>query len=102
MARLGEILIKAKVLDESALQTALREQQRWGGLLGEVLVRLEAVSEDAVVTALSRQLGIPRPELKLWTHPHPAALAKVSLEDAQRLRVLPLALADQGKTLVVA
>jgi hypothetical protein len=102
MARLGEILIKAKVLNESALQTALREQQRWGGLLGEILVRMEAVSEDTVVTALSRQLGIPRPELKLWNHPHPAALAKVPLETAKKLRVLPLALSDQGKTLVVA
>jgi hypothetical protein len=102
MARLGEILIQAKVLSESALQTALREQQRWGGLIGEILVRMEAVPEDSVITALSRQLAIPRPDPKLWNQPHPAALAKVPIDVAKKLRVLPLALADQGKTLVVA
>ncbi len=102
MPRLGEILVKAKVLSESTLQTALREQQRWGGLLGEILVRLEAVPEDTVVAALTRQLAIARPDAKLWEHPHPAALAKVPLELARKLRVLPLALADQGKTLLVA
>jgi len=102
MARLGEILVRAKVLRESALQTALREQQRWGGLLGEILVRMEAVPEEAIVVALSQQLGIPRPDPKAWTRPHPAALAKVPQEIAKKLRVLPLALRDQGKTLVVA
>jgi Type II secretion system (T2SS), protein E, N-terminal domain len=102
MARLGEILIKAKLLRESALQTALREQQRWGGLLGEILVRIEAVPEEAVVVALSQQLGIPRPEPTSWNQPHPAALAKVPQEIAKKLRALPLALRDQGKTLVVA
>jgi hypothetical protein len=102
MARLGEILIKAKLLRESALQTALREQQRWGGLLGEILVRMDAVPEEAVVTALSQQLGIPRPEPMSWSRPHPAALAKVPQEIAKKLRALPLTLRDQGKTLVVA
>jgi hypothetical protein len=102
MARLGEILIKARLLHESALQIALKEQQRWGGLLGEILARMDMVQEEAVVAALSQQLGIPRPEPSSWSRPHPAALAKVPQEIAKKLRVLPLALRDQGKTLVVA
>jgi hypothetical protein len=102
MARLGEILIKARLLRESALQTALREQQRWGGLLGEVLARMDLVPEEAVVAALSQQLEIPRADPKSWNHPHPAAIAKVPHEIAKKLRALPLALSDQGKTLIVA
>jgi hypothetical protein len=102
MARLGEILIKAKLLHDSAVQTVLAEQQRWGGLFGEVLVRMDLVAEEAVVAALSQQLGIPRADPKTWARPHPAAIAKVPQEIAKKLRVLPLALRDQGKTLVVA
>ncbi len=57
--KLGEILIKAGLLDEAGLQRALNEQQRWGGQLGRYLVELGLVSEETLVRALSSQYKLP-------------------------------------------
>ncbi len=58
--RLGELLVRAGVLDELKLKAALAEQQRWGGRLGRILVDMNFVSEDLLTKALSKQLGFPR------------------------------------------
>ena len=58
--RLGDLLIRAAVVNEAQLNAALAEQQKWGGRLGTILVRMGALSEDLLVKALSRQLNIPR------------------------------------------
>ncbi|MEO1335620.1 MAG: hypothetical protein AAFV29_08240 [Myxococcota bacterium] len=58
--RLGELLVRAGVLDEMKLKAALAEQQRWGGKLGRVLDDMNFVSEDLLTKALSKQLGFPR------------------------------------------
>jgi len=57
--RLGEILVAAGVLRPEQVQSALAEQQRWGGQLGQILVNKNYITEDALVVALSRQLNIP-------------------------------------------
>ena len=57
--RLGELLVRAGVLDEYKLNAALAEQQRWGGRLGRVLVDMGFVSEEILVKALSKQLAVP-------------------------------------------
>lgn len=57
--RLGEILIAARLIDESRLRAGLVAQQRWGGRLGAALVRLGFLSEENLVRALATQLGTP-------------------------------------------
>ena len=57
--RLGDLLIKAKVITDSQLKSALAEQAKWGGRLGEILVRMNIVTEDMLVKALSKQLNLP-------------------------------------------
>ena len=57
--KLGEILIKAGVIDELGLQRALSEQQRWGGQLGRYLVELGLITEELLVRALSTQYKLP-------------------------------------------
>lgn len=57
--RLGELLVRAGVLDEFKLNAALAEQKRWGGKIGKILVDMNFVSEDILVKALSKQLAIP-------------------------------------------
>lgn len=58
--RLGELLVRAGIIDETKLNAALAEQKRWGGRLGKILVDMSFVTEDLIVKALSKQLGIPR------------------------------------------
>lgn len=61
--RLGDLLIKAGVVNDAQLNAALNEQRQWGGRLGAILVRMGALSEDLLVKALSRQLNIPRAQI---------------------------------------
>ncbi|MFY0521792.1 hypothetical protein ACN28I_00765 [Archangium gephyra] len=100
--KLGELLIKANVLQESQLKAALAEQAKWGGKLGEILVRMNLVSEDILVRALSKQLAIPAVNLDAVKEIPPHVLNKVPLQTARDFAVLPLQLRDDGKTLVVA
>jgi hypothetical protein len=100
MPRLGDILIKSRQLTESQLQTAIQEQRRWGGLLGEVLLRLNYVSESVLVKAVTRQTGVAEANVAILQYPDPAAQAKLPLEQATRLRALPLQLKDGGKLLI--
>lgn len=100
--RLGDLLVKAKVINESQLKAALAEQQKWGGKLGEILVRMNFVTEEMLVKALSKQLTIQTVALDTIQSVPAHVRAKVPAAVARDLVVLPLQLRDEGKTLVVA
>jgi len=100
--KLGELLIKANVLQESQLKAALAEQQKWGGKLGEILVRMSLVTEDLLVRALSKQLNVAAAPLDSIQGIPPHVKAKIPVTTARDYHVLPIQLRDDGKTLVVA
>lgn len=100
--RLGDLLVRAKVVSESQLKAALAEQQKWGGRLGEILVRMSLVTEDMLVKALSKQLNVPAVNLEAVPGVPPHVRAKVPADIARDLVALPIQLRDEGKTLVVA
>jgi len=100
--RLGDLLVKAKVITESQLKAALNEQQKWGGKLGEILVRMNILTEDMLVKALSKQLNVPSVNLETVQGVPPHVKAKVPADVARDLVALPLQLRDEGKTLIVA
>ncbi len=100
--RLGDLLVKAKVISESQLKAALAEQQKWGGKLGELLVRMNFLTEDMLVKALSKQMNVPAVNLEAIESIPPHVRAKVPAEVARDLVALPLQLRDEGKTLLVA
>jgi len=98
--RIGDLLVKAGVITDAQLKQALAEQHQWGGKLGDILVRMEFVTEDVLVRALSKQSGIPRADL-VGEAPK-SALEKVPPETAEEFGLVPLALQDDGRTLVLA
>ncbi|HSP81100.1 MAG TPA: hypothetical protein VLQ93_21435 [Myxococcaceae bacterium] len=100
--KLGELLIKANVLQESQLRTALSEQAKWGGKLGEILVRMNFMTEDILVRALSKQLAIPAVNLDAVKEVPKHVLTRIPMQTARDFAVLPLQLRDDGKTLAVA
>jgi hypothetical protein len=102
MPRLGDILLRSRQLTESQLQTAVSEQQRWGGLLGEVLLRMDYISEPVLVDALTRQMGISVAEPALLRKPEASALRRLTLDAAKKLRAVPLQVREKGKVMVVA
>ena len=58
--RLGDLLLKAKIITSEQLAQALKAQKENGGArLGSILVKLGFVSDEEVTTFLSRQYGVP-------------------------------------------
>jgi hypothetical protein len=100
--KLGELLIKANVLQESQLKAALAEQQKWGGKLGDILVRMSLVTEEILIKALSKQLSIPAAPLDSIQGIAPHVKAKIPRDMARDLGAIPLQLREDGKALLVA
>lgn len=100
--KLGELLVRANLVSETQLQTALAEQRRWGGKLGDILVRMSYLPEDLLVKALSKQLGLPKADLEAVTRVPRTVLDRIPRATAKSCHAVPLAVGDDGKTVVVA
>ena len=57
--KLGEILLKEKLINASQLEKAMQMQVQEGGRLGEVLIKLGLLKEEDIMLALAKQLNIP-------------------------------------------
>ncbi len=57
--KVGEILVRAGVIDDLQLRAALGEQARWGSRLGMTLIKMGMVEEGHLIRALAQQLGLP-------------------------------------------
>lgn len=99
--RLGELLVKAGVLDELQLRSALNQQRQWGGQLGKLLVELGFVDEAVMVRALSKQLGLPRARLDAAEVP-PEILCQLDPGVAKAQRYCPERYDPARKVLRVA
>ncbi len=99
--RLGELLVRAGVLDELKLKAALAEQQRWGGRLGRILIDMNFVSEDLLTKALSKQLGFPRATFADMNIPD-SVLAKIPADFARSNACCPEHFDPSRKLLMVA
>jgi len=93
--KVGEILVRAGVIDKGQLRAALGEQARWGRPLGATLVKLGFVEEKELVRALASQLGLPMAILDGKRIP-PDVLALVPRDVAEREMVIPLFVKQEG------
>jgi type IV pilus assembly protein PilB len=59
----GDWLVKKGLIEQVSLEKALNDQQHNGGRLGEVLARLNVLNDSAVTSALSEYLGFAQIEL---------------------------------------
>ena len=93
--KLGEMLIHCGLLDETQLAAALEAQHRNDLPLGMTLLRMGLVGEEALVSILARQLRLPVACLRDW-RVHPDLLDLVPRELAEKHRVLPLSVREDG------
>jgi general secretion pathway protein E len=98
-ALLGSILSEKFGLPASKLEEALAVQKEKGGRLGDLLLKLRVVREEQLLEALSQQLDLPwMPHLESKMV-DPVLVHKVPIGFARRYRVLPIR-SEQGSVLV--
>ncbi len=97
--RLGELLLRDRVITPEQLQEGIEEQKRAGGRLGFNLTKLGHLSEQELTMFLSKQYGIPT--IDLANEEIESEIAQLIPEDvAKKYQVLPVK--RTGSTLIVA
>lgn len=89
--KLGEILIEEGVIDDMQLARALGDQKQWGGRLGEILLRMKLVTEDDLAYALQSNLRVKWLSLKEMRIPE-AVIKLIPADIAKKFMVVPVAL----------
>jgi type IV pilus assembly protein PilB len=97
--KLGDRLLKAKLITPDQLELALKSQKEEGGKLGEALVRVGVVSEAAITETLSQQFGVPSIDLSTF-EVDPNVIKIVPGDVARKYGVLPVN--KTGATLTIA
>ncbi|HYO58011.1 hypothetical protein [Archangium sp.] len=98
--RIGEILVKARVIDEMQLRSALAQHDQWGGRLSRIIADMGLAAEDTITDAIAQELGMER--VQLGTAKDLGALVKLDVGTAEQKGIFPVSLRDNGKTLVLA
>lgn len=98
-AKLGQLLVKNKVVTEDQLAAAIELQQTDGGRVGSNLVKLNYISEDALVEFLSKQYGVPSVNLA-DNNVDPSLVKFIPHDVAQKYQIFPIS--KNGATLTIA
>ena len=97
--KLGELLLKAQLINQQQLQKALEEQKVTGGKLGEILTKLGFVTEDDIIECLSHQFGVPSINLRHFEIDEGIARL-IPVDLARKYNVIPVN--KTGATVTVA
>ena len=99
-AKLGEILVREKLLTAQQLREALDYQREHGGRLGYNLVKLGLVEDEMITAVLSRQYGVPSVNLDLFDVDQ-AVVRLIPRDVAEKYSVLPLSRVGASLTLAM-
>jgi len=97
--KLGEMLLKARLINQDQLNKALEAQKTSGGKLGYNLVKLGFVKEDDITQLLSQQYGVPAINLH-EVQIEESVFKLIPSEVAQKYLIMPVA--RTGATLTIA
>jgi len=97
--KLGQILIKNRIISEEQLEEALARQKETGESLGRVLIDMKMVSEGALTSILARQIGLKYVDLANLDVDI-SATSLIDAEIARRYNLIPVGF--NGDRLMVA
>jgi type IV pilus assembly protein PilB len=97
--KLGDLLVREKLINAEQLGRALEMKNRSGGRLGTNLVKLGYITESTLTSFLSKQFGMPATDpskLEIET----AVIETIPADIAQKYQVIPIE--RSGSTLTIA
>jgi len=97
--RLGDLLVKEKVITPEQLEQATKLQKEANLRLASALVKLGFLSDEDVTNFLSRQYGVPAINLSYFEI-DPAVVKLIPYETSKRYQILPLS--RVGASLTIA
>src|ERR1700747_622327 len=97
--RLGDLLVKEKVITPEQLAQATKVQKETSCRLGSALVKLGFLTDEDVTNFPSRQYGVPAINLSYFEI-DPAVVKLIPFETAKRYQILPLS--RVGASLTIA
>jgi type IV pilus assembly protein PilB len=97
--RLGDLLVKEKVITREQLEQATKVQKETNVRLGSALVKLGFLTDEDVTNFLSRQYGVPAINLSYFEI-DPSVVKLIPFETAKRYQILPLS--RVGASLTIA
>src|SRR5438105_7033531 len=97
--RLGDLLVKEKVITPEQLEHAIKTQKQNNCRLGSALVKLAYLTDEDVTNFLSRQYGVPAINLSYFEI-DPGVVKLIPFETAKRYQILPLS--RVGASLTIA
>ena len=97
--RLGELLLREKLITPLQLQKAVEEQRSGGGRLGYQLTRMGFIEENELTAFLSKQYGIPSINLNEFEI-EPEIIKLIPKDVASKHQVIPVN--RSGNTLIIA
>lgn len=99
--RIGDMLVRAKLIDEMQLNAALAQQRQWGGKLGDILVDQGFLDEMMLWLGLSKQLDVPLVQLPDVVVT-PDLLRLVPVDTCEKLEIFPVARDDRTLTIATS
>ena len=97
--RLGDLLVKEKIITPEQLHQASKVQKETNCRLGSALVKLNFLTDEDVTNFLSRQYGVPAINLSYFEI-DPSVVKLIPYETAKRYQILPLS--RVGASLTIA
>src|SRR5579862_1943931 len=97
--RLGDLLVKEKIITQEQLVQAQKTQKESNIRLGSALVKLGFLTDEDVTNFLSRQYGVPAINLSYFEI-DPSVVKLIPFETAKRYQILPLS--RVGASLTIA
>src|ERR1700685_293923 len=98
--RLGDLLVKEKIITPEQLEQANKVQKEQSCRLGSALVKLGFLTDEDVTNFLSRQYGVPAINLSYFEI-DPAVVKLIPFETAKRYPILPLSRVGASLTMAM-
>src|SRR4051812_5780160 len=99
--KIGDMLVKAGLIDEMQLSAALAQQRNWGGKLGDILVEQGMLDEMMLWLGLSKQLDVPPVSLPQPVIP-PDGPPPVARDTCEKLDIFPILRDERTITLATS
>lgn len=101
VAKLRDLLLKAKVVDEFQMRAAMGRLEQWGGRLTGVIVDMGFTDDETMVQALSQALRLPVAHLGMVPKDS-ILLGKVDPAFCDEHAIFPVSLRDRVATIAVS